>query len=166
MSWFRSVRGRLPGSRKHQIGYFSKPSLAHMFLVNYSSLFSKLSLKTQLANTGTFFFNYQLSMLCLVDEAVPQYYPIDTSPIANLHMAYLKNLFFYNSQVLFLFSFLIYLFLFSYNCLRFLPIPPPHPSQSHLPPPPLGFVLVSFIVAPIDPSPHYPLPTPLWLLLH
>ena len=28
---------------------------------------------------------------------------------------------------------------------------------------PLDFVLVSFIVAPIDPSPHYPLPTPLWI---
>ena len=31
----------------------------------------------------------------------------------------------------------IYLFLFSYNCLHFLPFPPPHPSQSLLPPPPL-----------------------------
>ena len=49
----------------------------------------------------------------------------------------------------------------------------PHPStppQPVLPPSPtttlpLDFVLVSFIVAPIDPSPHYPLPTPLWLLL-
>ena len=64
---------------------------------------------------------------------------------------------------------LINLFLFSYNCLHFLPFPPPHPSQSHLPPTstlPLDFVLVSFIVAPIDPSPHYPLPTPLWVHLH
>ena len=63
---------------------------------------------------------------------------------------------------------LINLFLFNYNCLHFLPIPPPHPSQSHLLPTstlPLDFVLVSFIVVPIDPSPHYPLPTPLWLLL-
>ena len=62
---------------------------------------------------------------------------------------------------------LINLFLFSYNCLHFLPFPPPHP----VPPPsptstlPLDFVLVSFIVAPIDPSPHYPLPTSPWLLL-
>ena len=43
-----------------------------------------------------------------------------------------------------------------------------HPSQTHLPPllpqPPLGFVHVSFIVVPENPSPHYPLPTPLWLL--
>ena len=31
--------------------------------------------------------------------------------------------------------------------------------------PPNYFVHVSFIVAPIDPSPHYTLPTPLWLLL-
>ena len=57
-------------------------------------------------------------------------------------------------------SLIFLFFLFSYNCLYFLPIPPPHPSQSHFPPPtstlPLDFVLVSFIVAPIDPSPHYP----------
>ena len=31
----------------------------------------------------------------------------------------------------------IFLLLFHYSCLNFLPIPPPHPSQSHLPPPPL-----------------------------
>ena len=42
------------------------------------------------------------------------------------------------------------------------PIPPPSPTSTL----PLDFVLVSFIVAPIDPSPHYPIPTPLWLLLH
>ena len=41
------------------------------------------------------------------------------------------------------------------------PVPPPSPTSNL----PLDFVLVSFIVAPIDPSPHYPLPTPLWLLL-
>ena len=41
------------------------------------------------------------------------------------------------------------------------PIPPPSPTSTL----PLDFVLVSFIVAPIDPSPHYPLPAPLWLLL-
>ena len=40
------------------------------------------------------------------------------------------------------------------------PVPPPSPTTTL----PLDFVLVSFIVAPIDPSPHYPLPTPLWLL--
>ena len=48
------------------------------------------------------------------------------------------------TYTLFLLSFSF--FLFSYNCLHFLPIPPPHPSQSHLPPPtstlPLDFVLV------------------------
>ena len=64
-----------------------------------------------------------------------------------------------------IFSFLkkfMYLFLFSYNCLHFLPIPSPHPSQSHRPPPPLPSPLIlSFIVAPIDPSPHYLLLTPL-----
>ena len=42
------------------------------------------------------------------------------------------------------------------------PVPPPSPSSTL----PLNFVLVSFIVAPVDPSPHYPLLTPLWLLLH
>ena len=41
------------------------------------------------------------------------------------------------------------------------PVPPPFPTSTL----PLDFVLVSFIVAPTDPSPHYPLPTPLWLLL-
>ena len=45
--------------------------------------------------------------------------------------------------------------------------PPPQPN----PPPslastlPLGFVHVSFIVVPENPSPHCPLPHPLWLLL-
>ena len=45
--------------------------------------------------------------------------------------------------------------------------PPPQPN----PPPslastlPLDFVHVSFIVVPVIPSPHCPLPTPLWLLL-
>ena len=42
------------------------------------------------------------------------------------------------------------------------PVPPPSPTSTL----PLDFVLVSFIVAPIDPSPHYPLPTPLWVHLH
>ena len=43
-----------------------------------------------------------------------------------------------------------------------LPSTPPPSLTSTLP---LDFVLVSFIVAPIDPSPHYPLSNPLWLLL-
>ena len=42
------------------------------------------------------------------------------------------------------------------------PIPPPSPTSTF----PLDFVHVSFMVAPVNPSPHYPLPTPLWLLLH
>ena len=37
------------------------------------------------------------------------------------------------------------------------PVPPPSPNSTL----PLDFVIVSFI----DPSPRYPLPTPLWLLL-
>ena len=42
------------------------------------------------------------------------------------------------------------------------PNPPPSPTSTL----PLDFVHVSFIVAPVDASQHYPLPTPLWLLLH
>ena len=60
--------------------------------------------------------------------------------------------------------FLNFLVLFNYSCVPFLPIPPPHPSQTPLPPSPppspLDFVHVSFIVVPIIPSPHCPLPTP------
>ena len=39
--------------------------------------------------------------------------------------------------------------------------PPPSPASTL----PLDFVHVSFIVVPVNPSPHCPLPTPLWLLL-
>ena len=48
------------------------------------------------------------------------------------------------------------------------PSTPPQPKTTFLPHlyPPLDFVYVSFIVAPVISSPHYPLPTPLWLLLH
>ena len=41
------------------------------------------------------------------------------------------------------------------------PNPPPSPASTL----PLDFVHVSFIVVPENPSLHYPLPTPLWLLL-
>ena len=61
------------------------------------------------------------------------------------------------------------LLLFNYSCLHFLPTPLPHPIRTHLlpppPPSPLIFAHVSFIVAPVNPSLHCPLPTPLWLLL-
>ena len=43
---------------------------------------------------------------------------------------------------IFYFYLFLFLFLFSYNCLHFLPILPPHPSQSHLPPPPLPSPLI------------------------
>ena len=71
-------------------------------------------------------------------------------------------------NILFLKNF--YCYSITLVCL-FLPIPPPHPSQNPLPPPsssllPLDFVHVSFIVVPVIPFPHCPLPTPLWLLLH
>ena len=36
-----------------------------------------------------------------------------------------------------------FLLLFNYSCLHFLPIPPPHPSQTHLPPPPPILFLTS-----------------------
>ena len=74
---------------------------------------------------------------------------------------------------LFLFIYLfIYLFIFIVVQLQ-LSAFSPHPSipPQPVPPPslastlPLGFVLVSFIGVPENPSPHYPLPTPLWLLL-
>ena len=63
-----------------------------------------------------------------------------------------------------LFIFLIILLLFNYSCLHF------SPPQPNLPPSPastlpLGFVHVSFIVVPENPSPHCLLPPPLWLLL-
>ena len=59
----------------------------------------------------------------------------------------------------------IYLFLFSYNCLHFLPIPPPHPpsptSCPHLYPPPwfCPCVLYSSSYRPLSPLslPHSPL---------
>ena len=41
------------------------------------------------------------------------------------------------------------------------PKPPPSPASTL----PLGFVHVSFIVVPENPSPNYTLPTPIWLLL-
>ena len=67
-------------------------------------------------------------------------------------------------------------FLFVFKCIVVqLPLSAfsPHPSTPPQPNPPaspastlpLGFVHVSFIVVSENPSPHYPLPTPLWLLL-
>ena len=57
----------------------------------------------------------------------------------------------------------IVLLLFNYRCLHFLPTTHSHPCQTHLPPllpPLLGFVHVSLIVVPENPSPHCPLPPP------
>ena len=53
----------------------------------------------------------------------------------------------------------------------FFPPFPPYPNHPHIPPlipRTLGFVHVSFIVIPENPShfcAHYPLPSPLWLSL-
>ena len=63
----------------------------------------------------------------------------------------------------FFLSFFLFL-LFNYS-LHFLPNPPPHPSQTHLPPPPpsspIGFVHVSSTVLPENPSlPTIPSPLP------
>ena len=70
-----------------------------------------------------------------------------------------------------IFYFLISLFIFiQLQLSAFSPYPstppPPIPPPSLTSTLPLDFVLVSFRVAPVDPSSHYPLPTPLWLLLH
>ena len=68
-----------------------------------------------------------------------------------------------------LFYFFLIFIVIQLQLSAFSPTPPPHRSWTHLPPPPqtspFGFVHVSFIVVPENPSPHYPLPTPLWLLL-
>ena len=45
------------------------------------------------------------------------------------------------------------------------PSTPPHPNTPPSPTSTLDFVHVSFKVVPVIPSPHCPLPTPLWLLL-
>ena len=45
-------------------------------------------------------------------------------------------------------------------------LPQPNPLPSPASTLPLGFAHVYFMVAaPVNPSPHYPLPTPLWILL-
>ena len=73
----------------------------------------------------------------------------------------------YSKLLYFLCFFLFkkYLLLFNYSCMPFLPIsphpqlnPPPSPTSTLL----LDFVHVSFIVVPVIPSPHCPLPTPPW----
>ena len=67
-----------------------------------------------------------------------QTYRVTDRPGLSVLKIKLVNLFF---CILFI-LFYLFLFLFSYNCLHFLPIPPPHPSQSHLPPPPLPSHLI------------------------
>ena len=64
-----------------------------------------------------------------------------------------------------IFFFKKFLLLFNYSCLYFPSTPPqPNPPPSSASTLPLDFVHVSFIVAPVIPSPHCHLPTPLWLL--
>ena len=64
-----------------------------------------------------------------------------------LFFNYLFVLLFFLQHVPFLSLFFIYIFkfllLFNYSCLHFLPIPPPNPNQSYLPPPPLPSPLIS-----------------------
>ena len=71
-------------------------------------------------------------------------------------------------------SFYLFIYLFIYIVIQLqLSAFSPHPStpsQTNPPPSPtsilpLDSVLVSFIVVPVNLSPHYPLPTPLWQLL-
>ena len=78
------------------------------------------------------------------------------------------------SLPLFLFKFLSFTYFFIFIVIQLqLSAFSPHPSTPPQPNPPpsptstlpLDFVHVSFIVVPVIPSPHYPLPTPLWVLL-
>ena len=98
-------------------------------------------------------------------------------PAVFSHAIYLYIEFFFKSFLFLLFFnffHILFLFLFLFFIQLQLSAFSPHPStppQLNPPPSPTStlprdFVLVSFIVAPIDPSPHYPLPTSLWLLLH
>ena len=74
-----------------------------------------------------------------------------------------------NNAKLFLFLFCLIFTVIQLQLSAFFPHPstPPKPNPPPSPTPtlPLDFVHVSFIVAPVNPSPHFPLPTPLWLLL-
>ena len=75
----------------------------------------------------------------------------------------LTSFFFTDDMILFLKIFVIQLQLSAFS-----PHPSTPPQPIPLPSPTctlsLDFVHVCFIVAPVNPSPHYPLPTPLWLL--
>ena len=90
---------------------------------------------------------------------------IDTMGIVSFFFLFFFFFFFWLTSLLFLFQihfFLFFKLLFSYSCLHFLPIPPPHPRQTHLPPlpPPSPLVLSmcplqQFLKAPLPsiPSP-------------
>ena len=77
----------------------------------------------------------------------------------SLHMKLLSIIILLFYFILFLKKFVL---LFSYSCLHFLPIPPLHPSQTHLPPlPPPSPLILSIVVpckllSPLSP-PHSPL---------
>ena len=86
-----------------------------------------------------------------------------------------RNTYPYSPFYLFIYLFIYWIFKIFFIIIQLqLSAFSPHPSTPPQPNPPpsststlpLDFVLVSFIVAPINPSPHCPLPTPLWLLLH
>ena len=64
----------------------------------------------------------------------------------------------YFAEDFILFFKLINLLLFSYNCLHVLPLPPPHPTQSHLPPPPLPSPFI-LSLCPLQYLLQNPLPT-------
>ena len=89
-----------------------------------------------------------------------------SSLATSLHILFLTSLYFVPTNLCFLINLFIFIQLqlsaFSpHPSTPPQPVPPPSPTSTL----PLDCVLVSFIVAPIDSSPHYPLPTPLWLLL-
>ena len=64
----------------------------------------------------------------------------------------------------FYFTYFLKLFYCSFTVVCIFSPPQPNPPPSPASTLPLGFVHAYFIVVPENPSPHYPLPTPLWLL--
>ena len=98
----------------------------------------------------SFAWNAPLPSCDLRSNAAPSQDVVEVHPVLFISVACLLPLLFCRFQgsffffmvynLFFLFWKFIYLFLFSYNCMPFLPIPPPHPSRTtslpHLCPPP------------------------------
>ena len=97
------------------------------------------------------------------------FFPTVPLPIPFLPLSvYSMILFFPKSSIYFCFFknyFIIVLLQLSAFSLHPSTLPQPNPPLSLASTFPLGFVHVSFIVVPENPSPHCPLPPPLWVLL-